>query len=162
MMKDKKFIKLNNSNLTGYLISEDINSDTCIVMINNKKIKTSNLNITHIEDNNINIKKDINFNITNYTFINPSSNFSNEIMLRHKTKDDAIFELEQFIIEAHACNVYKIKIVHGKQGGILRNAVHDYLKRSKLIESFNLGSYFEGQFGVTIAYIKNNDSLYKK
>ena len=51
-------------------------------------------------------------------------------------------------------NVKDIKIIHGKNGGILRKAVHDYLKHNKHVETFRLGNYYEGSYGVTIIKLK--------
>ena len=144
-----KKIKLKNSDLTGYLIS--VNKNMAIIKINNKKIKTDISNIEYL------IKVDENIipsTSVKYLLNNPSINFNNQLMLRHKTKDEAMFELENFINDAHSYGINKITIVHGKQGGVLREAVHEYLRKCNLVESFNLGNYFEGQFGVTIAYIK--------
>ena len=41
-----------------------------------------------------------------------------------------------------------------KTGGVLRKAVHEYLDNSPYISSYNFGEYYEGSYGVTIAYIK--------
>ena len=149
-----EYIKLKDSNLTGILISK--NKAIATVKINNKKLKTNINNIIYIPKENINNLYNKTNNNKIYTLTNPSINFNNEIMLRHKTKDEAIYMLEIFINEAYNYNVDKIRIVHGKQGGILRQAVHEYLNKCKYIESFKLGNYFEGQFGVTIAYIKKS------
>ncbi len=78
----------------------------------------------------------------------------NEIMLRHLTKEVAIEKLELFISNCIMNKVYTVKIIHGKNGGILRNAVHEYLKNCEYVEDFKLAGYFEGQFGVTIANLK--------
>lgn len=80
---------------------------------------------------------------------------TDEIMLRHLTKEEAINKLDIFISSCLVNKVYKVKIIHGKNGGILRNAVHEYLKKSEFVSSFELAGYFEGQYGVTIAYLKN-------
>ena len=80
-------------------------------------------------------------------------------MLRHKTLDIALFELENFIEESISNNILNIRIIHGKNGGILRKGVHDYLKKSNKVIEFRLGGYTEGQYGVTIVKLKgkNND-----
>ena len=85
--------------------------------------------------------------------LNKSSNFDTELMLRHQTKDEALDNLDKFIYQALVNKVSIIKIVHGKHGGILRNAVHEYLKESKYVSSFRLGYPHEGSYGVTIAYL---------
>ena len=43
-----------------------------------------------------------------------------------------------------------VRVVHGKGTGILRQAVHDYLKGVPYVKSFKLGEFGEGDSGVTI------------
>lgn len=140
-----KYCTLKNSKLV-WKISKIENNRVYLTM-NNKKMVTSVNNITILENylpeknNKINI-------ITN------SNYFTNEIMLRHKTKLDALEELDKFIDSAITNNIARVKIIHGKHGGIIRNAVHEYLNSHPYISSYNFGDYHEGGFGVTIANIK--------
>ena len=91
--------------------------------------------------------------IFHYYLIIPKD-FSNEIMLRHQTLDEAMFNLENFLDLAYINDIKVVRIVHGKHGGVLRHSVHELLKKDKRIKSFRLGNYFEGSYGVTIAYFK--------
>ena len=61
-------------------------------------------------------------------------NISNEIMLRHKFKDEAIAELDKYIDQALVEKLGRIRIIHGRHGGILRNAVHEYLKNHPYVK----------------------------
>lgn len=82
-----------------------------------------------------------------------STNISNEIMLRHKFKDEAIAELDKYIDQALIEKLGRIRIIHGRHGGILRNAVHEYLKNHPFVKEFHIAGYSEGGIGVTIAYL---------
>ena len=75
-------------------------------------------------------------------------------MVRHQTVEEALFNVDSFIEEALYRNVKVVKIIHGKHGGILRNAVHKYLKENQNVNSYRLGNYFEGSYGVTIVSLK--------
>lgn len=80
--------------------------------------------------------------------------FYPEIMIRHLTKDEALQELDAYIDKA-ICNKSKlIKIIHGKNGGILRKATSEFLKACPYVESFRLGYPHEGSYGVTIVKLK--------
>lgn len=79
---------------------------------------------------------------------------SNEIMLRHMTKDEAILALDRYIDQALVQKLGRIKIIHGRHGEVLKKAVHEYLANSPYVESFDLASYGEGDVGVTIAILK--------
>ncbi len=80
----------------------------------------------------------------------------NECYIRRMTLDEALPILEKFINDSFMAGVIRIKIVHGKSGGTLRNAVHNRLANHPLVRLYRLGEYGEGGEGVTIA------ELYKK
>lgn len=78
----------------------------------------------------------------------------NEIMLRHMSKDEALSVLDKFLDTMVVNNISMVKIIHGKNNGILRNAVHKYLTNNPNVKSFRLGNYYEGSLGVTIVFMK--------
>ena len=43
-----------------------------------------------------------------------------------------------------------VRVVHGKGSGILRQAVHSFLKGVPYVKSYKLGEFGEGDAGVTI------------
>ena len=47
-----------------------------------------------------------------------------------------------------------MRIIHGKGTGVLRQMVHDELRKNKHVKKFRLGVYGEGETGVTIAELK--------
>lgn len=142
----KQYCTINNSKLIWEI--EKINKEKVYLVMNNKKMVTDIDKITVIENY---IPDEIN-NISITT--NISQNVPSEIMLRHLTKLEAVENLDRFIDRAIANGLARVKIIHGKHGGIIRNAVHEYLDNHPYISSYNFGDYHEGGFGVTIAYIK--------
>ena len=83
-----------------------------------------------------------------------SAAVSTEINLIGMTVDEAIAHLDKYLDDAYLAHVPSVRIVHGKGTGALRTAVHQYLKRYKHIKSFRLGTFGEGDAGVTIAEFK--------
>lgn len=79
---------------------------------------------------------------------------SPEINLIGKTVDEAISVLDKYLDDAYLAHLGTVRIVHGKGTGALRKAVHEHLKRQKIIKSFHLGEFGEGDAGVTIAEFK--------
>ena len=79
---------------------------------------------------------------------------STEINLIGMTVDEAMGHLDKYLDDAYLAHVPSVRIVHGKGTGALRNAVHQQLKRSKYVKSFRLGTFGEGDAGVTIAEFK--------
>lgn len=83
-----------------------------------------------------------------------TASVSPEINLIGKTVDEAIALLDKYLDDAYLAHLGTVRIVHGKGTGALRKAVHEHLKRQKIIKSFHLGEFGEGDAGVTIAEFK--------
>ncbi|RHP48166.1 endonuclease MutS2 [Clostridiaceae bacterium AF31-3BH] len=83
-----------------------------------------------------------------------SAAVSTEINLIGMTVDEAIAHLDKYLDDAYLAHVPSVRVVHGKGTGALRTAVHQYLKRCKHVKSFRLGTFGEGDAGVTIAEFK--------
>ncbi|MCR5098095.1 MAG: endonuclease MutS2 [Lachnospiraceae bacterium] len=79
-----------------------------------------------------------------------AASISPELMLIGMTVDEAVMKLEKYIDDACLSHLTQVRIVHGKGTGALRNAVHDSLKRNRLVTSYRLGEFGEGDAGVTI------------
>lgn len=83
-----------------------------------------------------------------------SASVSTEINLIGKTTDEAIALLDKYLDDAYIAHLPSVRIVHGKGTGALRNAVQSHLKRCKIVKSYHLGEFGEGDAGVTIAEFK--------
>ncbi|MDR2599406.1 MAG: endonuclease MutS2 [Oscillospiraceae bacterium] len=73
-----------------------------------------------------------------------------ELEIRGMNIDEAMPILEQYLDNAKMSKLPSVTIIHGKGTGVLRKAVHKYLKDEKGVKSFRLGLYGEGEDGVTI------------
>ncbi|MDR0819789.1 MAG: endonuclease MutS2 [Oscillospiraceae bacterium] len=74
-----------------------------------------------------------------------------EVDLRGMDSEEATAVLERYIDNAVRANLLSVRIIHGKGTGALRAAVQNALKRNKNVKKFRIGSYGEGDFGVTVA-----------
>lgn len=77
-----------------------------------------------------------------------------EIDLRGMNLEEAEYVTEKFIDDAVLGGIPSITIIHGKGTGILRAGIHQLLKKNKAIKSFRLGTFGEGEAGVTVAELK--------
>lgn len=77
-----------------------------------------------------------------------------EVDLRGMAADEAIIELDKYIDEALISGYGSVAIIHGKGTGVLKKAVEQYLKTCRSVRSFRLGTFGEGEHGVTIAELK--------
>ena len=79
---------------------------------------------------------------------------STEINLLGKTVDEAISELDKYLDDAYLAHLPSVRVVHGKGTGALRSAVHNYLRKNRVVKSYRLGEFGEGDAGVTIVQFK--------
>lgn len=79
---------------------------------------------------------------------------SGEVDLRGMASDEAILELDSYIDNALLSGLETVRIIHGKGTGVLRKSVQAHLRSHKAVKSFRLGTFGEGENGVTIAELK--------
>ena len=80
---------------------------------------------------------------------------SRELDIRGLETLEAESVVEGFLSAAVMGRLDTVTIIHGKGTGALRNAVHDILRRNKkVVKSFRLGVYGEGESGVTVVTLK--------
>lgn len=77
-----------------------------------------------------------------------------ELDIRGCACDDGVYQLDSFIDQAVMSNISTVCIIHGKGTGLLRSAVHNRLRNHPNIKTFRLGTFGEGEDGVTIAELK--------
>ncbi len=77
-----------------------------------------------------------------------------ELDIRGQIVADAIEQIDRFIDRAVLDRMTSVTIIHGKGTGALRYGVHAHLKGHKQVKGFHLGSYGEGDSGVTIVELK--------
>lgn len=77
-----------------------------------------------------------------------------EIDVRGFTADEAVMTVDRAIDNAVLTNVNMMTVIHGKGTGVLRKEIHQFLRHHKAVKSFRLGSFGEGEAGVTIIEFK--------
>lgn len=77
-----------------------------------------------------------------------------EIDVRGQTAIEAIMAVDSAIDNAILTNVEHITIIHGKGTGVLRTEIQKHLRTIKQVKSFRLGTFGEGESGVTIVELK--------
>ena len=73
-----------------------------------------------------------------------------EIDLHGFTERDALVTLELFLHHAFAKHMPRVRVIHGKGNGILRDAVRRELARNPLVRLIEIGPQFRGDDGVTL------------
>ena len=62
--------------------------------------------------------------------------------------------IDKYLDTASISGLSQVRIVHGKGTGALRSGIHSYLKNHPHVKSYRLGTYGEGDSGVTIVECK--------
>lgn len=74
--------------------------------------------------------------------------------LRGMTVDEGLLELDRYIDHALRMGISEFTVIHGKGTGVLRSAVREYLKKSQYVKTHRLGTFGEGEDGVSIVTLK--------
>ena len=142
-----------NLNSEGVVLSNISKDDTVQVQVGILKMK---VDINQLRKSDLN-KKDLALN-NNYNYTGRSSlksqAVSPEINLIGMTVDEALPIIDKYLDDCYMAKLSPIRIVHGKGTGALRNGIHRYLKTNKLVDNFRLGTFGEGEIGVTVVSLK--------
>ena len=89
-----------------------------------------------------------------HTGANSTLSATSNIDLRGTTVEEAMLDLDKFIDGVLRTGLNEITIIHGKGTGALRKGIHTYLRKHPNIRTFRVGTFGEGEEGVTIAELK--------
>ena len=134
-------------NKSGSIIS--ISKDDCIVQIGiiKSSFKFSELELTSKtiskEDKIRSIKRDF----------KPIS-VSQEINVIGQNVDEACFVIDKYLDNCFLNGLNTVRIVHGKGTGKLRQGIQNFLKTHPHVKSFRVGTFGEGEMGVTVVELK--------
>ena len=68
--------------------------------------------------------------------------------------DEGWQEVDKYLDEAIVAGFTKVRLIHGKGTGALKNAIWQHLKKDRRVASYRLGQYGEGDGGVTVVELK--------
>ena len=83
-----------------------------------------------------------------------SASAKTECDLRGMNVEEGIMEVDRFIDHSLRMGINEVSIIHGKGTGVLRKGIQDYLRHNPAVKSFRLGTFGEGESGVTIVTLK--------
>ena len=79
---------------------------------------------------------------------------SAEINVIGQNVDEACIEIDKYLDNCYLNGLASIRIVHGKGTGALRSGIHKFLKTHPHVKNFRVGTFGEGEMGVTIVELK--------
>jgi len=136
-----------------------------IISLSNKsiRVKVGSATMNIKLDNIVSIVKDNHTNIHNTTK-NYSKNSSlgtfksktilPEINVIGQNIEEACFVIDKYLDDCSLAKLEFVRIVHGKGTGKLREGIHNFLRKHSHVKSFRLGTFGEGEMGVTVVELK--------
>ena len=67
--------------------------------------------------------------------------------------------LADYFAECLKHRIWRVRVIHGKGTGTLRETVHAHLRRSPHVAGFVLGNETSGGWGATLVTLKPKDSI---
>lgn len=77
-----------------------------------------------------------------------------ELDVRGMLVDEANIIVDRYLDDAYNAGLSEVNIIHGKGTGALRAGIQAFLKRHPLVKGYRMGSYGEGDAGVTVVTLK--------
>ncbi|MCF0124624.1 MAG: Smr/MutS family protein, partial [Clostridia bacterium] len=135
---------------TGTIISNVSKKNDVQVQIGSLKtsVKLYNLELSDCS------KKTTFSNNFHYTNINKTRNVTTEINVIGKNVEDAIFIVDKFLDDCYLAKLKTVRIIHGKGTGKLKSGIHSFLKTHPHVDTFRIGTFGEGEMGVTVVDLK--------
>lgn len=79
---------------------------------------------------------------------------SSEINVIGQNVDEACLAIDKYLDNCYLAGLATVRIVHGKGTGKLREGIQKFLKTHPHVKSFRVGTFGEGEMGVTIVELK--------
>lgn len=138
-----------NLNQKGIIIGQ-VKNGKVQVQVGNTKL---NIDINNLELDFSNSPKKNMKNTSSVSHL-AQKHISNEINIIGLNVDEAIQIVDKYLDDCALGSLEKVRIVHGKGTGKLRQGIHTFLKKHPHVKSFRLGTFGEGEMGVTIVELK--------
>ena len=143
------FVKKFGSN--GTVLSYPSKSNEVQVQIGLIKTKVSINELEKAHKTNSSDKKTL---TSTYSNLEKSKNIKSEINVIGLNVEEAIFVVDKFLDDASLSALSTVRIVHGKGTGKLMKGIHSFLKTNPHVKSYRMGTYGEGEMGVTVVTLK--------
>ena len=143
------FVRKFNKN--GTVLSRPSKSNEVQVQIGMIKTNVSIDELEKAHNDNSNKEKQL---TSTYSNLSKVKNIKSEINVIGLNVEEAVFVVDKFLDDASLAKLTTVRIVHGKGTGKLMKGIHKFLKTNPHVKSFRLGTYGEGEMGVTVVELK--------
>ena len=135
----------------GIVVSHVSKDDQVVVQFGSIKMS---LPVENLEICNKNTNTPQNQTTVSIKTISKTRTAKTEINVIGLNVEEAIFVVDKFLDDSSLAKLPQVRIVHGKGTGKLRNGIHQFLKKNPHVKSFRLGTFGEGEMGVTVVELQ--------
>ena len=151
-VKDGLNVYITSLGSNGYIVGNKINkSNEVQVQVGNMKMNIKLSDLRKSLTNSVKVKESGKVTTNKES---KAKTVSPEINVIGQNVDEAIYVIDKYLDNCASANISPVRIVHGKGTGKLRECIHSFLKKNPHVKSFRIGTFGEGEMGVTIVEIK--------
>lgn len=133
----------------GITISHISKDGEVLVQIGNMKMQIPVQNLQIIKEKS---KKEKEIKI--HTQTSKTKMATTEINIIGLNVEEAKMVVDKFLDDSHLAKIQTVHIIHGKGTGKLRKGIHEFLQKHSQVKSYRLGTFGEGEMGVTVVELK--------
>ncbi len=154
-IKPGKEVFVSSVNQNGTVLSNISKNDEVQVQIGSMKMNVK-IDLLQNPEKSNNSKK---ASYSSASSPSPSKNSKSkhikpEINVIGMNVEEANFVIDKFLDDCSLAKLETVRIIHGKGTGKLKNGIHQFLKNNSHVKSFRLGTFGEGEMGVTVVTLK--------
>ena len=146
-----KEVFVTSLNQNGVVLSHVSKNNEVQIQIGSIKM---NLKINVLQNPKTHNKSNTSKSTLTSSHISKSRNVKPEINVIGMNVEEATFAIDKFLDDCAIAKLETVRIIHGKGTGKLKNGIHQFLKTNSHIKSFRLGTFGEGEMGVTVVTLK--------
>lgn len=151
-VKDGLNVHIASLGSNGYIVGNKINkSNEVHVQVGNMKMNIKLSDLRKSLTNSVKVKESGKVTTNKES---KAKTVSPEINVIGQNVDEAIYVIDKYLDNCASANISPVRIVHGKGTGKLREGIHSFLKKNPHVKSFRIGTFGEGEMGVTVVEIK--------
>lgn len=135
----------------GIILSNISKSNEVQVQIGSMKMNVNIKYLEKVDKSSIGNKSN---STSSYSSVSKTRTAKSEINVIGLNVDEAIFVIDKFLDDCYLAKLQTARIVHGKGTGKLREGIHKFLKTNSHVKSFRMGTFGEGEMGVTVLELK--------
>lgn len=142
-------VRLVNVGKEGTVVELPDRSGNVLVQVGILKTRTKIGNLRLLEEKSMVVENGKKAPASEYR-VNVNRDFRDEIDLRGMLGDDGWQAVDKYLDDAIVAGFSKVRLIHGKGTGALKNAIWQHLKKDRRVANYRIGQYGEGDGGVTI------------